>query len=59
VQQWITEMNIDYRQDSRWGWVPAGWQVIGMMADGSRRLVTVATVTSYGINVPIGAREFR
>jgi hypothetical protein len=30
-----------------------------MLSDGSRRLVTVAKVTSYRINAPIGTEEFR
>ena len=28
-----------------------------MLADGSRRVVTIAKVTSYAINVPIGRRR--
>jgi hypothetical protein len=58
-QRTIVDMVIDYVQDSRWGWIPDGWRVTGMLADGSRRVVTVAKVTSYAINVPIPSEQFR
>ncbi len=58
-QKTIVDIDIDYVQDARWGWIPSGWRVTEMLADGSRRLVTVAKVTSYSINVPIGTEEFR
>lgn len=58
-QKVIVDMDIDYKQDSRWGWIPSGWRVTEMLADGSRRLISTATVSSYGINVPIGAEQFR
>ena len=58
-QKIIVDVDIDYAQDARWGWVPSGWRVTEMLSDGSRRLVAVAKVTSYSINAPIGAEEFR
>jgi hypothetical protein len=58
-QKWIVDIDIDYRQDAQWGWVPSGWRITEMLADGSRRLVTVATVSSYSINQPIGIQEFK
>jgi hypothetical protein len=53
------DIEIDHKQDARWGWIPAGWRVIAVQADGSRRQVSTATVTSYAINEPIPVREFR
>jgi hypothetical protein len=58
-QKMIVDIAIDYSQDARWGWIPSGWRVTEMLSDGSRRLVTVAKVTSYRINAPIGTEEFR
>ena len=58
-QKIIVDTDIDYVQDARWGWIPSGWRVIEMLSDGSRRLVAVAKVSSYSINGPIGAEEFR
>lgn len=58
-QRIIVDINVDYIQDARWGWIPSGWYVTEMLSDGSRRLVAVAKVTSYSINVPIGTEEFR
>jgi hypothetical protein len=58
-QNHIVDIDIDYVQDARWGWIPSGWRVIEMLSDGSRRLVAVAKVTSYSINSPIGLEEFR
>lgn len=58
-QETIIDMVIDYARDSRWGWIPAGWRVTQMLADGSRRHVTTALVTSYTIDVPIAPEEFR
>ena len=49
-QRPIVDMDIDYRQDARWGWVPTGWRIIEMLADGMRRLSSAATVTNYSIN---------
>ena len=53
-QNHLVDIDIDYVQDARWGWIPSGWRVTEMLSDGSRRLVAVARVTSYSINVPIG-----
>lgn len=58
-QKWIVDIDIDYRQDQRWGWVPSGWRVTQMLANGARRLVSSATVSSYKINVPIGIRTLQ
>jgi hypothetical protein len=58
-QRIIVDINIDYVQDARWGWIPSGWYVTEMLSDESRRLVAVAKVTSYSINVPIGTEQFR
>jgi len=58
-QNHIVDIDIDYVHDARWGWIPSGWRVTEMLFDGSKRLVAVAKVTSYSINVPIGAEEFR
>jgi hypothetical protein len=55
----MVDIEIDHKQDARWGWIPAGWRVIAVQADGSRRQVSTATVTSYAINEPIPVREFR
>ena len=58
-QKETVDIDIDYVHDARWGWIPSGWRVIEMLSDGSKRLVSVAKVTSYSINAPIGAEEFR
>jgi hypothetical protein len=58
-QRMIVDIDIDYLQDARWGWIPSGWRVTEMLSDGSRRVVSVAKVTSYSINVPIGTETFR
>jgi hypothetical protein len=58
-QKTIADIVIDYTEDPRWGWIPGGWRITEMLSDGSKRQVTVAKVTGYSINVPIGAEEFR
>ena len=58
-QKFVVDIDIDYEQDPRWGWIPSGWRVSEMLADGSTRLVTEARVTSYSINLPIEISEFR
>jgi hypothetical protein len=58
-QRWIVDMDIDYRQDARWGWIPSGWRATEMLADGTRRHVTTATVSSYHINEAIDPAQFR
>lgn len=58
-QKPIIDIDIDYSNDPRWGWLPNGWRVTEMLADGSRRVVSPAKVTSYRINEPIGIEEFR
>src|SRR5206468_11866734 len=34
-QQNIADIDIDYVQDQRWGWIPNGWRVTEMLANGS------------------------
>lgn len=58
-QKLIADIDIDYVHDASWGWIPSAWRVTEMLADGSRRLVGVARVTSYQINAQIPAEEFR
>lgn len=58
-QQISIEIDIDYVEDARWGWVPNAWTVSEMLADGKVRRLTEARVTSYAINEPIAAEEFR
>jgi len=58
-QKETVDIDIDYVHDARWGWIPSGWRVTEMLSDGSKRLVSVAKVTSYSINAPIGPEEFR
>jgi hypothetical protein len=58
-QQWMVDMDVDYKQDPRWGWIPSGWRVTEMLGDGTRRLISTATVSSYSINLPIGIEQFR
>ena len=58
-QKETVDIDIDYVHDARWGWIPSGWRVIEMLSDGSKRLVSVAKVTNYSINAPIGPEEFR
>ena len=52
-QRNIVDIDVDYVQDPRWGWIPNGWRVTELLADGSRRLLSVARVTSYSINTPL------
>jgi hypothetical protein len=58
-QKVIVDIDIDYVQDSRSGWIPDGWRVTERLGDGSKRLVAVAKVLSYSINQPIGIEEFQ
>jgi hypothetical protein len=58
-QRTIVDIVIDYTEDPRWGWIPAGWRITEMLSDGSKRQITVARVTGYSINGPIAAEEFR
>ena len=58
-QKWIVDIDIDYVEDARWGWIPNGWRVTEMLTDGSRRLVAEAKVSSYSLNQPIGIEEFK
>lgn len=54
----MVDIEIDYSEDARWGWIPSGWRVSQMLADGSTRVIAVAKVSSYSINLPIGIEEF-
>ncbi len=58
-QRLIVQIDIDYVEDQKWGWIPSGWQVSQMLDDGSTRLLSEAKVTSYSINQPISAEEFK
>lgn len=58
-QRLVVDVDIDYRQDSKWGWVPSGWRVTEMFADGSKRLVSAATVSQSSINVPVAIERLR
>ena len=58
-QNHTVDIDIDYVHDARWGWIPSGWRVTEMLSDGSKRLVAVARVNSYTVNVPIGTDTFR
>lgn len=53
-QKLIVQIDIDYIKDAQWSWIPSGWRITEMLADGSTRTVTVAKVSSYSINVPVG-----
>jgi len=46
----IVDMDIDYVRDARYGWIPTGWRVTELLADGSPRLVSAAKVSSYVID---------
>jgi len=45
----VVDMDIDYMRDARYGWIPAGWRVTELLADGSRRLLSTAKVSSHAI----------
>jgi len=44
------DMDIDYVRDASHGWIPTGWRVTELIADGSRRLVSTAKVSRYTIH---------
>jgi hypothetical protein len=52
-QRTIVDVDIDYVQDPQWGWIPNGWRITEMLANGSKRLVTVAKISRYTINEPV------
>jgi hypothetical protein len=58
-QRTIVDVDIDYVQDAQWGWIPNGWRITEMLANGSKRLVTVAKVSSYSINQPVTIEDAR
>jgi hypothetical protein len=58
-QHFMVDIDIDYTNDLRWGWIPAAWRVSERLADGSVRQISTARVTSYTINSAIDPREFR
>jgi hypothetical protein len=57
-QRKIVDVDIDYRQDQRWGWIPSGWRISEMLADGRMRHISTATVSSYNINTTIQPQHF-
>lgn len=58
-QKMMVDIEIDYAEDARWGWVPSGWRVSQTLTDRSTRATSGARVTSYTINEPIGADAFQ
>lgn len=58
-QKLMVDIDIDYTEDLRWGWIPSGWRISEMTADGTMQTVVVAKVSSYNINQPIPIEEFR
>jgi hypothetical protein len=58
-QMFMVDIDIDYISDPRWGWIPSGWRVSEMLADGSVRQVAEARVSSYSINQPIRIEEVK
>lgn len=58
-QKWIVDIDIDYVEDKQWGWIPNGWRIMEMLADGTRKNVVEAKVISHSINQPINKREFQ
>jgi hypothetical protein len=58
-QKRLVDIDVEYLKDERWGWIPNRWTVTEMLQDGSRRLVSEATVSSYSINEPIKSQEFQ
>lgn len=58
-QRMIAQIDIEYLEDPKWGWIPSGWQIQQVLDDGSVRLLVEAKVTSYSINEPIKDEEFR
>jgi hypothetical protein len=52
------DINVEYTEDRTWGWIPSGWQVTELLADGSKRLIATAKVTSYEINQPMRKEDF-
>lgn len=57
-QKAVVDMDVDYQLDTKTGWVPSGWRVLQMAADGRRRVTTIATVSSYDVNGPIAPAYF-
>ena len=58
-QKPIVDIDIDYTRDATWGWIPTGWRITALLANGTRRLLTEAHVTSYRINAQIDSSSFR
>jgi hypothetical protein len=57
-QKPIIEVDIDYIEDTKWGWIPNGWRITQMLNDGTKRQLVEAKVTSYTINQPIAVSQF-
>src|SRR5262245_2822176 len=36
--QLMVDIDVEYSEDARWGWVPSGWRVSQRLADGSTRV---------------------
>lgn len=43
----IVDIDVDYTRDARHGWIPTGWRVTELLADGTRRVLSTAKVSSY------------
>jgi hypothetical protein len=52
------DIAVDYTQDRTWGWIPSGWRVTELLADGTTRLIATAKVTSYEINQVTRKEDF-
>lgn len=52
------DIAVDYTQDQTWGWIPSGWRVTELLADGTTRLIATAKVTSYEINQSTRKEDF-
>jgi hypothetical protein len=58
-QRRLVDIDVEYMKDERWGWIPNRWTVSEMLQDGTKRLVSEATISSYSINQSIQNQEFQ
>jgi hypothetical protein len=58
-QRVMIDIDIDYIQDARWGWVPNAWRVTEKLSDGTKHVLSTAKVTSYALNEPVAATQFQ
>jgi hypothetical protein len=58
LEKLIADVEIDYIEDPRWGWVPSGWRVTNAIRR-NERLVSVAKVTGFRINASMTNEEFQ